>query len=118
MTDAVNSGTRYRWQRAAHTVLADLLRDGAAHDLPPLTWTLDPGGSLAGEADSSTYTPAEQRAAVQAWADHIGTIVESHPMIGRREQLYAGWTVVDTAVTGSIRATLLTAELRPPAEAP
>ncbi|MFZ3476033.1 hypothetical protein ACODT4_44385 [Streptomyces sp. 2.9] len=113
----VSTATHYRWQQAAHAVLADLLRDGAAHGLPPLTWTLAPGGSLAGEADSVTYTPAEQREAVQQWADHIGAIVESHPMIGRREQLYAGWTVVDTAVTGSIRATLLPAELLPSAGA-
>ncbi|MFD6065510.1 hypothetical protein ACFWC2_29300 [Streptomyces diastaticus] len=73
----------YRWQATAHRVLGELLAEAEKHRLPPLMWTLAPTGALTGEAsvlDGHTL----QRAAITAWAAHLGaTVTETERADGR-----------------------------------
>jgi hypothetical protein len=67
-------------QLMAATVLGDLLssqnRADAAERLPLLRWTIKPDGSLHGEPAAALNDTAT-RAAVQAWADHLGLPMRS-----------------------------------------
>ncbi|EFL04294.1 predicted protein [Streptomyces sp. SPB78] len=64
----------YRWQAAAHAALGDLIRQGAAAGLPPLTWTLAATtGALTGEVPwLSEEERGAQHAAMTAWAALLG----------------------------------------------
>ncbi|MEU3182519.1 hypothetical protein ABZ685_30525 [Streptomyces albidoflavus] len=74
---------RYRWQATAHRVLGELLAEAEEHQLPPLMWTLAPTGAITGEA-SSLDGHTVQRAAVTAWAAHLGaTVTETERGDGR-----------------------------------
>jgi hypothetical protein len=52
-----------RWQRAAYRALGEFLKA----DLPAVTWTIAISGALVGDVDSLSSTPAEMRAAFEAW---------------------------------------------------
>jgi hypothetical protein len=66
----------YRWQLQAHEALGVMLRYGQKHRLPALMWTIASGtGAIVGEASVLLSTPAEQRAAVVAWAKYLGAKV-------------------------------------------
>lgn len=66
----------YRWQVQAHEALGVMLRHGQKHQLPALTWTIaSTTGAIVGEASVLMSTPAEQRAAVAAWAKYLGAKV-------------------------------------------
>ncbi|MEU2889422.1 hypothetical protein [Streptomyces albidoflavus] len=96
-------GSYYRWQLDGQTVLAKLLGIGREHQLPPLTWTLAPTGAITGEAsvlDGHTL----QRAAITAWAAHLGaTVTETER--ADRISLHAFISVAGTRV-GALRAEL------------
>ena len=78
----------YRWQATAHRVLGELLAEAEEHRLPPLTWTLAPTGALTGEA-SILDGPTEQRAAITAWAAHLGATVTETERADDRVSLHA-----------------------------
>jgi hypothetical protein len=106
--EVASTATLYRWQQRAQQHLADLLADGAKHELPPLLWTLATNGNLVGEADSLSYTSAaERREAVKRWADHLGVPVDTVPTADGREELYAGWKDDERRTHGCFRATIL-----------
>ncbi|WP_431777008.1 hypothetical protein, partial [Streptomyces cucumeris] len=69
----------YRWQAAAHRVLGQLLAEAEQGGLPPLMWTLADTGALTGEVHGLGRTTDEQRAAVTAWARHLGASVTETP---------------------------------------
>ncbi|MFF4173682.1 hypothetical protein [Streptomyces sp. NPDC001744] len=104
-TDTVPAATLYEWQRRAQRHLADLIEHGAKNGLPPLGWSLATNGNLIGAADSLSYTPEQQRAAVKQWADHVGVPVDTDHVNGR-EELYAGWKDDDRRTRGCFRATI------------
>lgn len=79
----------YRWQAAAHRILGELIAEGQRNGLPPLTWTLAETGALTGEAQGLTRTVDEQRAAVTAWARHLGATVGETPRHDGRISLWA-----------------------------
>ncbi|MEV6536662.1 hypothetical protein [Streptomyces sp. NPDC051639] len=82
----------YRWQDTAHRILGELISEGRKLGLPPLTWTLATSGALTGQADGLTGTVETQRAAVTAWADHLGATVTETPRNGGRISLSAPLT--------------------------
>lgn len=86
MTDAEYS---YRWQATAHRILGELITEGRENGLSPLTWTLAETGALTGEAQGLTRTVDEQRAAVTAWARHLGATVTETPRRDGRISLSA-----------------------------
>ncbi|MFP3116332.1 hypothetical protein ACQ5JZ_05405 [Streptomyces sp. ZG43] len=97
-------GSYYRWQLDGQTVLAKLLGIGREHQLPPLTWTLAPTGAITGEA-SVLDGHAAQRAAVTAWAAHLGATVTETERADDRHTLHAFLSVAGTRV-GALRAEL------------
>lgn len=60
-----------RWQRAAYQALGEFLKA----DLPAVTWTIATSGAMTAEVDSLTSTPAEQRAAFDAWVRQLRATV-------------------------------------------
>ncbi|MFE9200414.1 hypothetical protein ACFYMH_30880 [Streptomyces albidoflavus] len=94
----------YRWQATAHRVLGELLTEAEEHRLPPLMWTLAPTGALTGEA-SVLDGRTEQRAAIKAWADHLGANVTETERVDGRVSLHAFISVAGTRV-GALRAEL------------
>jgi len=62
VTDAERRG----WQIRAHQLLGDLL----TLDLPPAHWQIGAFGDLIARAAATD--PAQQRAAFDAWVDHLG----------------------------------------------
>lgn len=62
---------RLRWQRDAHRALGEFLKA----DLPTVRWTIATSGALVGDVDSLTSTPAEMRAAFDAWLHHLNATV-------------------------------------------
>lgn len=65
MTDPTTS-EQIRWQRQAHALLGRLLELAAKQDLPPITWTVQTGGSsLSGDALGHPGTERRQR--FEAW---------------------------------------------------
>lgn len=78
----------YRWQATAHRVLGELLAEAEEHRLPPLIWTLAPTGALTGEA-SILDGRTEQRAAIAAWAAHLGANVTETERVDGRVSLHA-----------------------------
>lgn len=76
-TTPVPPATLNRWQTDGLAALTDLIRSGQAAELPPLTWTLATTGAITGE--SSILDGADhQRAAINAWARHLGTPVSEY----------------------------------------
>ncbi|MCX5522613.1 hypothetical protein OG342_07010 [Streptomyces bobili] len=91
-----------RWQRAAYQALGEFLKA----DLPAVTWTIATSGALVGDVDSLTSTPAEQRAAFDAWARHLDADVWPERTDSNRvTRLHAGfaWSK-NPDVRGAIRA--------------
>jgi hypothetical protein len=91
-----------RWQRAAYQALGEFL--GADH-LPAITWTIAISGALVGDVDSLTSTPAEQRAAFDAWARHLeATVWPERTDSSGTVHLYAKFSWQGDRVGGVIRA--------------
>ncbi|MEU0931062.1 hypothetical protein QFW82_20770 [Streptomyces malaysiensis subsp. malaysiensis] len=63
---------QHRWQREAAHALAAMLAHGHREGLPALQWSIATTGALVGTAPGLASTPAEQRAAFNAWADYLG----------------------------------------------
>lgn len=61
-----------RWQRDAYKALGEFLQ---ADSLPAVTWTIATSGAMTAEVDSLTSTPAEQRAAFDAWVRQLRATV-------------------------------------------
>jgi len=92
-----------RWQRDAYRVLGEFLQA----DLPAITWTIAISGALVGDVDSLTSTPAEQRAAFAAWAQHLGAdVMPERTDSGGVTRLYAKFSRQGDrdSVGGAIRA--------------
>ncbi|MCX4525288.1 hypothetical protein OG982_06215 [Streptomyces sp. NBC_01551] len=97
----------HRWQARAYAFLGDLLAAGRRLDLPPLVWTLATSGAVTGEADSLSYSAAEQQEAVRGWAAHLAAEVDTRTDADGVQHLYAGWKGgVDGLVRGCLRATV------------
>ncbi|WP_329023334.1 hypothetical protein [Streptomyces sp. NBC_00690] len=101
-----------RWQRAAVDALAAMLAHGQRDGLPVLHWGISKTGALAGDVHGLTSTPAEQRAAFDAWADYLGAkrwpertdadgTVRLHAQFSRSRDRQA------KSVAGALRAVLL-----------
>jgi hypothetical protein len=75
----VTQADRYQWQRAAVRELAAILEAHA--DLPAITWTIGPTGSLKGSVISGLAADAEARVTFGAWrrALRLGAIGD-HPV--------------------------------------
>lgn len=56
-----------RWQSDAHRVLGEFLAAAKQQNLPALSWTIATSGALVGDVDSLNSTPAQMRAAFEAW---------------------------------------------------
>ena len=103
----MSSSTSYqrRWQRDAYRALGKLL---AVKTLPVVAWAIPVSGALVGDIDSLASTPAEQRAAFDAWARHLGA--EVVPERADRDgitHLYAKFHIAEGfGVGGAIRATI------------
>jgi hypothetical protein len=95
----------YRWQMAASRILGELISEGQKLKLPPLMWTLATTGALTGEAVSLASTAPEQRAAVTAWARHLGAKVTEVDRSDGRVSLNAHFER-DGEPRGAIRAEL------------
>jgi hypothetical protein len=103
----VTTADLYRWQQRAHGVLGVMLEHGRRSDLPPLMWTLARTGAITGEAVGLGSSPAEQRAAVTAWADYLRAPVTERVDRDGTIYLYARWTwPQDDLIGGCIRATI------------
>ena len=102
---AVSNASKLRWQKDAHRALGKLLKVAS---LPVVTWTIPVSGALVGDIDSLTSTPAEQRAAFDAWARHLNADVV--PERAGRDgvvYLYAKFRIDEGfGVGGAIRATI------------
>lgn len=110
VTTTTDTATYYRWQLTAHCILGELIAEGQANGLPPLMWTLATTGALTGAASVLDGVTA-QRAAVTAWARHLGATVYEHARGEGRAELIALFDR-DGERRGAIRAELL-AELDP-----
>lgn len=92
-----------RWQRDAYTALGEFLQS----DLPAVTWTIATSGALVADVDSLTSTPAEQRAAFDAWARHLNAnITPERTDSGGVIHLYAKFAWQGERVRGAIRASI------------
>jgi hypothetical protein len=71
--DIISRATdRYVAQRQT-TAALDAVLERAGRDLPTLAWTVGAGHrSLVGRAEEAVLSAAHQRAAVHAWAAHLG----------------------------------------------
>jgi hypothetical protein len=77
----VTQADRFGWQRAALRELAAMLE--AHPGLPAITWTIGPGGALAGRINGLTASAAEVRATFFAWRDALGLIEPAgQPVVG------------------------------------
>ncbi|MFE7566241.1 hypothetical protein ACFU76_04645 [Streptomyces sp. NPDC057539] len=104
-SSGVTTADLYRWQRRGHEALGVMLEHGATAGLAPLTWTIASSGALTGEAGSLMATPAEQRAAIEAWAGFLDARVEER-VDGEVAHLYAAFSRDGGVVVGAIRATI------------
>lgn len=103
----VTTADLYRWQRRAYGVLGVMLEHGQRAELAPLVWTLARTGALTGEAVGLGSSPAEQRAAVTAWADYLRAEVDERVDRDGTVHLYARWTWPQgDRVGGCIRAVI------------
>ncbi|WP_345645804.1 hypothetical protein [Streptomyces tremellae] len=95
-----------RWQQRSHKAIGEFLAHAAKTGLPPLTWIIASGtGAITGEASVLLSSPAEQRAAVEAWARHLGAQVHERTGPDGVTHLWAPFTWPrDTFVGGAIRA--------------
>lgn len=93
----------YRWQATAHRILGELITEGRDNNLPPLIWTLATTGALTGKAP--TLSTTDQRAAVTAWANHLGATVNETPRSEGRISLTAPFSR-DGERRGILRAEL------------
>lgn len=93
-----------RWQRDAHKALGEFLQtDG----LPAVTWTIAISGALVADVDSLTSTPAEQRAAFDAWVGHLNAdVMPERTDSGGTARLYAKFSWQDGRVRGAVRASI------------
>jgi len=62
-----DSAYSLRWQSDAHRVLGGFLAAARERNLPAVSWTIATTGALVGDVDSLNSTPAEMRAAFEAW---------------------------------------------------
>lgn len=104
VTATTDTATYYRWQATAHLILGKLIAEGQQNGLPALTWTLATTGALTGEA-SMLDGPDRQRAAVAAWARHLGATIHEHARGEGRAELIAPFDR-DGERRGVIRAEL------------
>lgn len=95
----------YRWQATAQRILGEMLSEAEEHRLPPLCWTLATTGALTGTAEGLTATPDEQRAAITAWAAHLGATVTETQRADGRVSLHA-FLSRDGERIGALRAEL------------
>ncbi|MFE2497122.1 hypothetical protein [Streptomyces scopuliridis] len=102
----VTTADLYRWQRRGHDALGLMLQHGADAELPALTWTIASSGALTGEAGSLLSTPAEQRAAIEAWSGFLNARIEERVDGDRVAHLYAAFSRGDGEVVCAIRATI------------
>lgn len=96
-----------RWQRDAHRALGEFLAAATDLGLPAMSWTIATTGALVGDVDSPNSTPAQQRAAFDAWTSWLN--VEGVTDRMRRDgvtHLYAQFRRGEGAseVRGAIRA--------------
>lgn len=97
----IDHGTVHNLQTAGQRVLGKLLTEGRNNGLPPLTWTLAHTGALTGEA-VAVDPDADGRAAVAAWARHLGATVTETAREPGRVSLYAPFR--RGTVVGALRA--------------
>ncbi len=77
----ITQADRFQWQRAAARELAAILE--VHPGLPAITWTIGPGGALAGRINGLTASAAEVRAMFFAWRDALGLIEPAgQPVVG------------------------------------
>jgi hypothetical protein len=94
---------RRRWQREGHRVIGELL---AFDDLPAVSWTLAVSGAITGTVDSLSSTPAEQRAAFDAWAARLNATPSERTGRTGVVHLYAPFAWGDAEPVGALRATI------------
>lgn len=101
----VSNSSNLRWQRDANRALGDLL---AVDGLPVISWTIPVSGALVGDVDTLTSTPAEQRAAFDAWARHLNAeVTPERANTAGVTHLYGKFRLdVGFGVGGAIRATI------------
>ncbi|MEV8548346.1 hypothetical protein AB0L04_00625 [Streptomyces glaucescens] len=92
-----------RWQRDAHRALGQFLAFG---ELPAVAWTIATTGALVADVDSLTSTPAEQRAAFEAWATRLDANVFPERTNDGVVRLYATFSWQDDRVRGAIRCSI------------
>ncbi|WP_171117831.1 MULTISPECIES: hypothetical protein [unclassified Streptomyces] len=92
-----------RWQRDAHQALGEFLQ---SDDLPAVSWTIATSGALVGDVDSLTSTPAEQRAAFEAWARHLDAKVFPERTNDGVVRLYTQFSWQGDRVRGAIRCSI------------
>ena len=99
-----------RWQLRAQRALGVFLEHAYREDLPALTWTVNTLGGLIGDVGSLNCTPAEQRAAFDAWCGYLdGNRWQERTNAAGRTRLQAQFEYRDEAgerVRGVIRADL------------
>jgi hypothetical protein len=94
---------RRRWQRDGHRVIGELL---AFDDLPAVSWTLAVSGAITGTVDSLSSTPAEQRAAFDAWAARLEATPSERIDRAGVVHLYASFSWKKAEPVGAIRAAI------------
>jgi len=93
-----------RWQRDAHQALGEFLK---SDELPAVSWTIATSGALVGDVDSLTSTPAEERAAFEAWAQHLAAkVLPERTTSGGIVRLYAQFSWQGDRVRGAIRCSI------------
>lgn len=108
VTMDVSNRSRLRRQRDAHSALGRLLASAAELGLPAISWTIPVSGTLVGDVDSLTSTPAETRKAFLTWAGVLGAeVTPERPDSAGVTHLYGQFRLaVGFGVDGAIRATI------------
>ncbi|MFF2354932.1 hypothetical protein ACFVVL_34840 [Kitasatospora sp. NPDC058115] len=68
---AITEQDMTRWQIQGATALAKLLNNAFHEGLPAIDWQLATGSALVGRIARPSQTPAEQRAAFEAWSAYL-----------------------------------------------
>ena len=95
----------YRWQATAQRILGELLSEAEEHRLPPLCWTLATTGALFVGGGGKPLGSAGERAAITAWATHLGATVTETQRANGRVSLHA-FLSRDGERIGALRAEL------------
>lgn len=99
----ITDADRIRWQRMAHDTVGGFLADAAEQGLPAVTWIVATNGAITGRVDGLGVTPAQQRAAFDAWAGYLAVTPSERPHRDGSVTLYATFERGDL-VGGAIRA--------------